>query len=144
MTPTHIYVSIAVFKGDPVDYQKYRHTALLFRFNDDSPPLVIHVVGPPMGYQLQVRDNYDPTRSRTFAKEVQAGWLTVPMTKAQLVSLISQNSPDNSNQEFNCQTWVGAVLQRLCDMRYMSQEDGTKGVNGMVDATMEAEDEPGT
>ncbi|KAK3081580.1 hypothetical protein LTS18_005188 [Coniosporium uncinatum] len=95
-----------------------------------------------MGCQLQVRHDYDPTQSRTFAKEVQVGWLTVAMSKAQLVYIVSQNSPDNSSQEFNCQTWVGAVPERLCGSGYLLQDDCTKGVNGMVDATMEAEDEP--
>jgi len=95
-----------------------------------------------MGYRLQDRDNYDPMQSRTFAKEVQVGWPTVPVMKAHLVFLVSQNYPDKSSQEFSCQTWVGAGLKRLREIGYQSQENCTKGVNGMVDATMDVEDEP--
>lgn len=95
-----------------------------------------------MGYQFQVRDNYNPTESRTFVKEVPVGWLRLVMTKAQLIYVVRQTPPDNSSQESNCQTWVGAVLKKLRDSNYLLPEDCTKGIDGMVEATMEAEDEP--
>lgn len=62
------------------------------------------------------------------------------MLQPQLVALISQTPPDNSNREFNCQTWVEAILKGLGDAGYLLQEDYSKGIGGMVDAKMEAAD----
>ncbi|KAK3054505.1 hypothetical protein LTS18_011980, partial [Coniosporium uncinatum] len=136
--------SIAVCEGDPWTTKSTATPPFFFDFTTASPRVVIHVIGPSMGYYVQVRDNYDPTQSRTLATEVQVGWLTIAMTKAHLVLLVSQNYLDNSSQEFSCQTWVGAVLKRLREMGYLSQKNRSKGVNGMVDATLEAEDGPWT
>jgi hypothetical protein len=52
--------------------------------------MIVHIIGPNMAYVLQTRDNYDPSMSLKFAKEVSVGRLTTPMTKAQLASLIYQ------------------------------------------------------
>ncbi|KAF2136063.1 uncharacterized protein K452DRAFT_292716 [Aplosporella prunicola CBS 121167] len=142
MAATKIHVSIAVFKGDPVDYQIFRHTMLWFRFADQLPPVSIDVMGPPQEFQFQVRENYDPSQSRDFAKEVSVGYLRVAMTKPQLVNLISQTPLENSNPEFNCQVWVEAALKRLQAQNYISEDEYRAGVDGMVDAIMEARDEP--
>jgi hypothetical protein len=47
----------------------------------------------------------------------------------------------NYDAEFNCQIWVEAALRRLRDMRLLGSEAYTEGVDGMVDAIAEAEDE---
>jgi hypothetical protein len=104
--------------------------------------MIIHVTGPNMAYQLQTNDNYDPTKSRKFAKEVPVGNLTTPMTKTQLASILYQTPIDNRSREFNCQTWVGNALQRLATSGYLTRSDCDKGITGMIDATMEAADEP--
>jgi hypothetical protein len=104
--------------------------------------MIIHIIGPNMAYVLQTRDNYDPSMSLKFAKEVSVGRLTTPMTKAQLASLIYQTPINNSSREFNCQTWVGDVLQRLATTAYLTQEDCDGGIARMVGATMEAKEEP--
>lgn len=141
-TEMQVRVNIPVFVGEPLDYQRYRHTALRFQFSDSTTaPVVIHITGPNRGYKLEARDDFD--ESMTFAKDVLVGWLRVPMTKAQLVSFVCQTPIDNSDLEFNCQTWVERALKRLVQAGYLEQEDYTNGVNGMVDATMEAtEEEP--
>ncbi len=55
---TQIYATIAVYKGDPVDYQKFRHTALYFEFQNESTPVLIHAVGPPGELSVQIREDY--------------------------------------------------------------------------------------
>ena len=65
------------------------------------------------------------------------------MSQPQLVALISQTPPDNSNREFNCRSWVEVVLKGPSDAGYLLQEDYSKGIDGMVDVTMEAADGPG-
>jgi hypothetical protein len=137
-----IDLSIVVFVGEPLDYQKYRHTALCLRPNNGGTSMIIHIIGPNMSYVLQTRDNYDPSTSRNFAKEVSAGTLRTPMAKTQLASLIYQTPIDNSSREFNCQTWVGDALQRLATAGYITQKDCDGGIDRMVEATMEAKEEP--
>lgn len=94
-----------------------------------------------MGYQLQTKDNHDPTKSRKFAKEVPVGKLTTPMTKAQVAQIIYETPIDNRSREFNCQTWVGDALQLLATKGYLAQKDCDNGISRMVDATLEAKDE---
>lgn len=138
----NIQLSIAVYVGEPLDYQKYRHTALCLRPDNGASSMIIHAAGPNMAYQLETKDNYDPTKSRHFAKEVVVGMLRTPMTKAQLASIIYQTPVNNESREFNCQTWVGDALQKLATMQYLTQKDCDDGIARMVDATMEAEEEP--
>ncbi len=104
---------IAVFVGDPLDYQKYRHTALYIQPDNGGTPMIAHIFGANMSYEFEASDDYDPSTSGNFAKEVSVGTLRTPMTKVQLALLISQTPIDNSSREFNCQTWVGDALQRL-------------------------------
>jgi len=104
--------------------------------------MVLYIVGPNMEYRLETRDNYDPRRSRSIAKEIAVATLRTPMTKAQVAYLIYKTPIDNSSQEFNCQTWVGEALQRLATAGYITQDDCDNGIDGMVKATMEAQEEP--
>ncbi|KAK8166572.1 hypothetical protein IWX90DRAFT_486469 [Phyllosticta citrichinensis] len=138
---TTVHVSIAVFKGDPVDYQKYRHTALWFRFADQTPSVVMHAVGLQYEFLLKTEHDRNPTLSRTFAKEVQVGHLEQAMTKPQLVALVTQTPIKNSDPEFNCQQWVENVLRSPMDKKYLSKDQYNESLNGMTDATLEAEDE---
>jgi hypothetical protein len=104
--------------------------------------MIVHITGPNRGYELETRDNYEPSTSRSFAKEVQVGWISTRMTKVQLAGLICQTPIDNSSRDFDCQKWVAAALQRLTTARYLTNEECRDGINGMVDATMEATEEP--
>jgi hypothetical protein len=47
----------------------------------------------------------------------------------------------NHDAEFNCQQWVDFALRTLYHAGYLSGEQYDTGLNGMIDATMEAEDE---
>jgi hypothetical protein len=98
----NINLSIAVYIGDPLDYQKYRHTALCLRPSNGATSMIVHIIGPNMAYVLETRDNYDLSISLKFAKEVSVGSLRTPITKAQLAPLIYQTPINNSSREFNC------------------------------------------
>lgn len=137
-----VHVRIAVYKSEPLDYQKFRHVALWFEFDNGADSVVIHIVGPTQDYQLEVRENYNPAGSRLFEKEVKVGWTKVDLTKSQLVDIVSKTPIDNTSRGFNCQEWVGDALKLLAQEGYIEQEEYLGAVDGMIDATMEAEDEP--
>lgn len=141
-TNLRLLVRIAVYRAVPEDYQKYRHTALWFEFNDGSAPFLIHAVGPNMDYRVEVRNNYDPTGSQLFVAGVSVGWFMVPISKGQLILLVSKTPINNSTTEFNCQIWVGDALRRLAEGGYIQNEEYMRAVDGMIDVTMEASDEP--
>lgn len=138
---TQIYVTIAVYKGDPVDYQKYRHTALYFQFQDGSKPLLIHAVGPPGMLSVQMRENYVPSQSATFAKEVAIGWLQVTLTRPQLISFVLDSEPDNGDREYNCHSWIEVIIRRMRDAGYILPNTYSASLDGMMAATLEATDE---
>lgn len=48
---------------------------------------------------------------------------------------------NNRDIEFNCQTWVERALKVLRDSGALTAAEYDQGVNGMVDAIAEAEDE---
>lgn len=63
MPPTPASITILIFKGEPLDYQRYRHTSLHITFPDNQEPFVTHAVGPPGEYEFQTREPYDLTES---------------------------------------------------------------------------------
>ncbi|KAB2568822.1 hypothetical protein BFW01_g122 [Lasiodiplodia theobromae] len=144
-------VSILVFKGDPLDYQRHRHTALSFRplFHQDGPPaadsaLVIHITGPPGELGFQVHDRYDATRDpgRELVRAVLVGTLRKEITKAELVQLLASVPIENSDREFNCQSWVEKGLRLLRRMEWVSEHEFEQGLDAMVECILEAEEEP--
>lgn len=137
-----IYVRIAVYKSEPLDYQKFRHVALWFEFDNGVDSVIIHIVGPNQGYQLEAREQYDPVKSKLFEKEVKVGWITADLTKSQLIAFVSRTPIDNVSREFNCQMWVGEALKLLAEGGYIQKAEYLSAVDTMIDITMEAKDEP--
>lgn len=141
MAATTVNISIAIYEGNPLDYQEYRHTALFASFANGNPSALVHVVGPPGEYEFEITDDYDPSRSRSLAKAVDVGSLSVQASRAQVIRVLEAVPVDNDDHEFNCQTWVEAALRKLAELSMLKRELYTQGVDGMVDAIAEARDE---
>ncbi|KFY81752.1 hypothetical protein V500_11133 [Pseudogymnoascus sp. VKM F-4518 (FW-2643)] len=139
---TGVHIRIAVYKSEPLDYQKFRHVALWFAFDNGADKVVIHITGPNQGYKIEVRENYDPAGSRLFQKWVEVGWTKTNLTKSQLVAFVSRTPIDNVSRGFNCQMWVGEALKVLAQGGYIEQAEYLGAVDTMIDITMEAKDEP--
>ncbi len=137
---TTIHISIIVYKGSPLDYSQYRHTALWLRFADGSPPLLVHVVGPSGGFEFESRESSKPWESQRYANIVDVGTLTVAATSAQTVRALRSVPINNRDREFDRQKWVEDALKRFKNAGHLSTESYDKGVDGMVDAIAEAED----
>lgn len=136
-----VHMSIIVYKGSPLDYQRYRHTAFWIRFRDGSPAVLVHVVGPIGQFEFQARQAPNPSESAGFAKAIDVGFLTVSATPAQVLQALQRIPIDNTDREFNCQTWIESALRALKNWNYLSGESYERGLDGMVDAIAEAEDE---
>lgn len=85
---TTVYISIFVLKGDLLDYPQYRHTALWLEFGNDSPSLLVHVVGPHGEFKFESRESSQPYEVEGYAKKIDVGFLNVKMTSAQIVSAL--------------------------------------------------------
>lgn len=141
MAATIVQISIVIYKGRPLDYQKYRHTSLYFEFENLEPSAIIHVVGPKKQYIFECRDGYDPTQSSSLAKIVALGPLSVQANRDRLVQILQTVPIRNRDWEFDCQQWVEAALSRLRELGMLTSEAYTRGLDGMVDAISEAQDE---
>ncbi|KXT00466.1 hypothetical protein AC578_1941 [Pseudocercospora eumusae] len=140
-TMTTVHINIIVYKGSPLDYTQYRHTALWLRFADGSPSLLAHIIGPLGGFIFEWKQSSKPWETQRYAKTVDVGCLTVAATPTQTVQALQSTPIKNRDREFNCQTWVENALKRLKDAGFLSEEAYSKGVDGMVEAIAEAEAE---
>ncbi|EKJ76926.1 hypothetical protein FPSE_02924 [Fusarium pseudograminearum CS3096] len=138
---TRYTVYVAVHKGDPMDFSKYRHTGLWFVPENSVPHYFYHVRGKPTVFLFEMRKNWDPTRSANFAKKVLAGRISHPLTASELEQHMRSVTVGNDDHEFNCQQWVQMALLLLRQKGLLTQEQYDAGVDGMIDATMEAADE---
>jgi hypothetical protein len=138
---SNINLSISIDKGEPLDWQMYRHTALCLRPTDGEKPMIVHAAGPKGEYVLETKDDYDPATSPMLAKEVHVASTRVPASKIQVAAILHQTPVRNRDPEFDCQKWVGDALQKLVEAGCIEQEECERGIEGMVEVIMEAEDE---
>lgn len=137
-----MHISIVVHKGEPLDYPQYRHTALWIRCRDDeSLSHLAHIVGSPRDYTFETEESGDPTNVPSFARSISVGWLSPTWTPSMLRQLFPSIPISNRDIEFNCQTWVERALKVLRDSGALTPAQYDDGVNEMVDAIAEAEDE---
>ncbi|KAJ5293754.1 hypothetical protein PENANT_c002G09753 [Penicillium antarcticum] len=138
--PTQL--SILVYKGIPVDFPKYRHTALHALYNKDTGDNEwLHVVGAHPFFKFQ-KDPQNPISEEPIV------WIpvcTVPesVTRAMIHAACSRTAVRNepSNWDWNCQNWVGEALAGLVDVEAVSEEQRGLAIGVMADVILEAEDE---
>lgn len=142
MSTTKTHLSILVHKGDPLDYQMYRHTTLLFQLDqNDAHAMLVEVVGPNGEFQFETREVANPHESPGLAKEVDVGCLPKSTTADCMVEILKTVPIENLDREFNCQVWVERALSTLRDLEYLSSEDYERAIDSMVDAIAERADD---
>lgn len=93
-------------------------------------------------FEFEVREESDPTAGQNFAKMIDVGYLAMSSDTSTSVKRVFERVPiDNQSREFNCQSWIERALRLLVSWGYLSQTDYDAGLDGMVDAIAEAEDE---
>ncbi|KAJ5467665.1 hypothetical protein N7475_005417 [Penicillium sp. IBT 31633x] len=136
--PTQI--SLLVYKGVPVDFSKYRHTALHALYPDGEHDW-LHVVGGHPFFKFQ-KDSQDPISDPPIA------WIPVStapdsVTKAMILSACTSTSVRNTNldRDWNCQNWVGDALTELVKAGCLTTEERKVAIGKMVEIIVEAEQE---
>ncbi|CAL5866468.1 uncharacterized protein PFLUO_LOCUS676 [Penicillium psychrofluorescens] len=111
-------LSILVYVASPLDFARYRHTALYFQFpaetasEADLKSSLMEIVGSHGFFTFSERVNWD-----------------IPIHSTGV------------ERDWNCQNWVGDVLARLVATDYLDSAERNRGLDGMVDAILEAKDE---
>lgn len=141
MAASTVHISIAVFKGDPVDCPRYRHTSLFVTFAGKDLSLIVHVVGPPGEFEFDTQVGYDPSQDLSLAKLVEVGPLSVESTRDQITQILRRVSIENEDHEFNCQTWVEGALKKFRELGMLTSALYAQGLDDMVDVIAEAKDE---
>ncbi|KAJ5652187.1 hypothetical protein N7507_009613 [Penicillium longicatenatum] len=137
--PTNL--SILVFVASPLDYARYRHTALFFEFEPQAQAQkkyaadhtqmepeteyikssVMEVIGSPGFMSFSERQNWG-----------------IPVSSTISGTIIRDGDGDT---DWNCQNWVGDALGRLVKAGYLDSGARDHGLDAMIDVVMEAEDE---
>ncbi|KAJ5188635.1 hypothetical protein N7491_004955 [Penicillium cf. griseofulvum] len=133
-----IQISLLVYKGVPVDFSKYRHTAL-HALSPDGQYDWLHVVGAHPFFEFQ-KDSENPISEQPIA------WIPVctapeSVTKAKIILACASTSVRNSNndRDWNCQNWVGEALTKLVKIGCLTSQERGVAINKMVEIILEAE-----
>lgn len=134
--PTQI--SLLVYKGVPVDFSKYRHTALHALYSDGQYDW-LHAVGAHPFFKFQ-KDTENPISEPPIA------WIpvcTVPdsVTREKIICACACTPVRNGNsdRDWNCQNWVGEALTELVKIGCLTKEERGVAIGKMVEIILEAE-----
>lgn len=138
--PTNI--SILVFVGEPLDFTKYRHTALFFEFPGGST-CAMHIEGAPGFFEFQPLDDYRPEQSRRLAKKIPVAVLQDYIGEASIRGVVSRTPVKNgpADADWNCQSWVADALSRMVRSGYLNASQRASAIDQMTDVCLEAGDE---
>ncbi|KAJ5288844.1 hypothetical protein N7478_001874 [Penicillium angulare] len=160
-------LSILVFVASPLDYARYRHTALYIEFdeeihkeniittgttsanaslaiNEESTHIktaIMEVVGEPGFFTFSERLNWELPTSTNIAHVIPVA--TIDSSGLDMREIISKTRISNGDAEtdWNSQNWVGDVLDRLVSAGLLDVEKKERGVDDMIEAVLEAADE---
>ncbi|KAJ5728532.1 hypothetical protein N7493_004862 [Penicillium malachiteum] len=135
-------ITVAVFRGDPIDWAMYRHTAIHVRYADGEDHL-LHVTGAHPFFEYTPQPD-DPTN---IGLKVEAlipvsnpgDFFTKEMIENSCAQTPVRNDPHN--KDWNCQNWVGEALTGLVAIGCVTKEQRSTALGIMLDVCLEAEEE---
>ncbi|KAL4939326.1 hypothetical protein BDV06DRAFT_225129 [Aspergillus oleicola] len=133
---------ILIYKGDPLDYAEYRHTALYFHFSSGSRS-ILHVVGCPGLFRFAHNIDTDPSSVGILAKVVPVTEIPTDIGEDSIVETVTRTPIRNGrlDLDWNCQNWVGDSLRRLVERGWITTEVREKAIDRMADVCLEAGDD---
>ncbi|KAJ5924708.1 hypothetical protein N7466_008895 [Penicillium verhagenii] len=136
-------ISIVIFRGDPLDWAMYRHTAIHVQYAD-SENTILHVTGAHPFFEYTPMDNHPQDLTLHLVASVPVATPPDSITKSMIQNACKRTPIWNDPQhpDWNCQNWVGDALARLVAIGCVTNEERSAAVAQMVDVCLEAEDEP--
>lgn len=135
-------VLLAVYIGSPLDFAKYRHTALHFRFADGERT-TMHIKGAHGFFEFERITEYKPEESKGLAKLIPVATIPDTVSRASITTAIYLTPMRNGRDDgdWNCQNWVGDALARLVANGYISVAQRDAAIDEMIEVCLEAKDE---
>ncbi|KAL4877875.1 Pyruvate/Phosphoenolpyruvate kinase-like domain-containing protein [Aspergillus karnatakaensis] len=135
-------VFILIYKGDPLDYAEYRHTALYFHFAS-STRTILHIIGCPGLFRFVKASNVDPSTVGELAKVVPVTEIPTDIGEEAIVQTVERTPIRNGRDDldWNCQNWVGDALKRLVERGWIEGGTRDEAIEKMVEGCLEAGDE---
>lgn len=131
---------ILIFKGHPRDIQSARVTDLYLEVNDDNSNnssnsnCTFRLEGQPGGYWVSEERNQPEPRFRShFYQKLHVATLQSDSTLRNAVNDVPLR---HNESDFNCQTWVGDVIEKLQTDGLISSGDAV--VDAMVKSIYQA------
>ncbi|KAL3470350.1 hypothetical protein BJX99DRAFT_239648 [Aspergillus californicus] len=133
---------ILIYKGEPLDYAEYRHTALYFHFASSSRS-IMHIIGCPGLFRFSHNVNVDPSTQGDLARVVPVAEIPTDIGEGSICETITRTPIRNGREDldWNCQNWVGDALRRLVERGWIGVEQRADAIDKMADACLEAGDE---
>ncbi|KAJ5551007.1 hypothetical protein N7535_001054 [Penicillium sp. DV-2018c] len=131
-------ISILVYKGAPVDFSKYRHTALHAQYPTGESDW-LHVVGAHPFFKFQ-QDSKNPVSEAPIAM-IPVCIAPESLSKV-MIHMVCASTPvrnTNRDRDWNCQNWVGEALAKLVKVGCLSEEERRVAIGKMVEIILEAE-----
>ncbi|KAI0849263.1 hypothetical protein F5Y00DRAFT_261733 [Daldinia vernicosa] len=126
---------ILIFRGYPRDIQSTRVTELCIVFDDnENKNLTVRIKGSYPHYSVDEVWNQAPARTRPhfYRRLAVATVETSSELDTRLRDAILGTHVNNTELDWNCQSWVGDVLTTLQDAKLITDEEGDNALNGMV------------
>ncbi|CAI7661041.1 unnamed protein product [Penicillium bialowiezense] len=130
-------LSILVYKGVPVDFTKYRHTAL--HADWDSEHEWLHVVGAHPFFAFQKNDQNPISEDPIARIPVCSVPESISRSRIQFACVSTPVRNGNDFRDWNCQNWVGEALGELVKIRCVTREEREGAIGRMVEVILEAE-----
>ena len=124
-----------------MDFQKYRHTGIWFVPVGSGTHYYFHVRGSTGAYEYDMAEDFDPTKTKKFAKKIKVGITRHSLTSDDIIRRMENIPVRNMDNEFNCHGWVDLAVKDLYKAHYLTRDQYEDGIDAMMDVTLEAEDE---
>ncbi|KAJ6096237.1 hypothetical protein N7486_006983 [Penicillium sp. IBT 16267x] len=107
-------ISVVVFRGDPIDWAMYRHTALHVQYADGEDT-ILHVTGAHPFFEYTPMNSHPKDLNLIMVASILVSTLSDSITKSMIQTACAATSARNDPRHvyWNCQNWVGEALTRL-------------------------------
>lgn len=136
-------LTIVIFRGDPVDWAMYRHTALHVKHLDGQDQ-ILHVTGAHPFFEYSPQFATPADTGLKIEALIPVSNPPDEITRAMIENACVQTPVRNDpfHQDWNCHNWIGEALTKLVAIGCLSEEQRSQGITRMVDVCLEAEEEP--
>ncbi|OAA44975.1 hypothetical protein NOR_03729 [Metarhizium rileyi] len=130
------YVHIVVHRGSIQDSSHQRRIGLWFVPCEQGSQYYFHVKGAFHNYQLETKENWDPTCTGSALPLIYIG-KTDKLSANELTKILGDVPIENHDLEFNGQQWIWGALNFLASNSHLTRRQRDEGFNQMLETVLE-------